>query len=512
MNRNINNNLYLIIVIILGAIFSGLIIWTTSPNNAGVSPDSVSYIKAARLYASGTNYNNFIEPPFYSLVLASVKLIVRVDPLISARYVNAVLFGLIIIIAGLLLRNYVSNMALNIIGLVFIGCSTALISPSLKIWTETLFIFLSTLFLFFLSQFIKKESTIYVILMAISAALAAVTRFMGLSLIIIGMFYLIFYRRKSQSNKIVKIILFFVVSSSPIILYFVNNYIHSGSLIGYSIVRLNGYSLHSMMYNFYEAGLSIFETTTKWYVYEKLYSQPFLFGLGLIFGLIFGYGLKQLEIFTVNSIMRFPIIIYCLIYSVALFLIVGATGHIEDRYLAPIFIPLTIILMFFIEQFVLPLIKKLKFRMTRLIIYVVITFSLYLPINTSYNILKNHHQFGYGFTDRTWQYSATIEYLRSHQNFLSAYTIYSNGTDAIYLLADLNSTRLPNKSFWGGEGISEIDLLNGSWLEENSACLVWFNNITWRDYLYSPNEILEIIRLEKIVELDDGTIYCTTKN
>jgi len=71
---------------------------------------------------------------------------------------------------------------------------------------------------------------------------------------------------------------------------------------------------------------------------------------------------------------------------------------------------------------------------------------------------------------------------------------------------------VPNKNYYAGEGINDISILDEIWPEEKTALLVWFDNITWRDYLFSPEEILEIVEVNEIVYLSDGTIYFINNN
>ena len=94
---------------VLGFIGAITILLLTSRHGTGLTPDSVAYISAARNLAEGNGFLTYnglhlvVQPPLYPIMLAFVKKVILIDPQISAGYVNAVLFGFIIYLSGLLL-------------------------------------------------------------------------------------------------------------------------------------------------------------------------------------------------------------------------------------------------------------------------------------------------------------------------------------------------------------------------------------------------------------------------
>jgi len=430
MNKIKDSKLFYLLLGILAIIFSLLIIWTTNPHNVGFTPDSVTYLSAARIFATGNYYHNTSEPPFYPLFLALVTVLFRIDPFISARFINAILFGSTIYITGLLMKKIISYSNIIFLGLIFIGLSNALIAPSLKAWTETLFIFLTTLFLYFLMKFIEIDSYNYLIITALLAGMAAITRFMGISLILTGLFHLIFIKNSKFKTKFLKLLLFILISSTPITLFFLHNFEQTGSFLGYDIVRMDNYNLYSKLYNFYEAGTSIFYKVTQWFIFEDFFAPFFLIMFGFLFGLVFSSGYKKIRKFSFKNLKNSPFIFYILIYLVVLFAIVGMAGHIEARYLSPIFIPLTILLIYFVENFVSKLKEYFHQKTNLYIVYIILILFIFLPINKTYMELKNQFIYGSGYTDLSWQKSETISYLLTHKKLISNYKIYTNDSTA----------------------------------------------------------------------------------
>ena len=85
----------------LGVLGSLLILLATSRYGVGLSPDSASYIAAARSLLAGRGYLDYngdpmvLFPPLYPTLIALGSLIWP-DPIFVARYVNAASFGLIV--------------------------------------------------------------------------------------------------------------------------------------------------------------------------------------------------------------------------------------------------------------------------------------------------------------------------------------------------------------------------------------------------------------------------------
>jgi hypothetical protein len=181
---------------------------------------------------------------------------------------------------------------------------------------------------------------------------------------------------------------------------------------------------------------------------------------------------------------------------------------IGDRLLSPIVVPMTLLLLSTIEILFKPIKAHFATKPVELLIMVGITLSLIYPARaTALNVINNFNE-GNGCGAKSWKYSQTIQYIR--ENNLSNCTIYSNGADVTYLLANINVKSIPSKSS-GANTIADISSLENNFPQENKACLIWFNQMTWRTYLFTPDELLSVTNLEQSIQLDDGTIYIVSK-
>ena len=200
---------YWLFLIILGLIGTCMILLATRRYSAGVTPDSVLYISVARNIANGsgiTTWNSdplISEPPLYPIILAVVNYVFKIDPLLSARFVNALLFGLIIYLSGLIFKKHLkSSPALVLLGTAFVLVSRTLVDVFLQTWTEPLFICFVLLTLLFYERYIEKRNTTSLVLLSLSTSLASLTRYMGIVLILTGIVYILFFNRDNLATKI----------------------------------------------------------------------------------------------------------------------------------------------------------------------------------------------------------------------------------------------------------------------------------------------------------------------
>src|SRR4051812_20664891 len=92
---------------LVAALFGFLLIQIFSRHSGiGVSPDSVTYIAAARHMVHGMGFKSFdnlpvVDFPFaYPFFLTIISFFSRLDPLQFGPWLNGVLFGILLYLAG----------------------------------------------------------------------------------------------------------------------------------------------------------------------------------------------------------------------------------------------------------------------------------------------------------------------------------------------------------------------------------------------------------------------------
>jgi len=194
----------------------------------GINDDSVVYISAARNLLNGlglSTHPNFgghtapsVEyptraetlsprpithfPPLYPLLLGSVGIL-GVDPLVSARYIAALLFGVNIMIVGVIVNRISGSSWLSIIGSLLIFISQPMIGIHIYAWSEPLFIFLGFLGLFFLRAYLITREVTALVYSATAISLAFMSRYVGLSLIITGIIGILSFSGERYKKRII---------------------------------------------------------------------------------------------------------------------------------------------------------------------------------------------------------------------------------------------------------------------------------------------------------------------
>ena len=128
-------------------------------------------------------------------------------------------------------------------------------------------------------------------------------------------------------------------------------------------------------------------------------------------------------------------------------------------------------------------------------------------VGKSKHALSNHLSNGSGYTSKSWRDSETVKYVIN--DLPEECPIYSNSYDSIRFITEKNAESTPVKKN-GVIELATIETIQKNWPDEDKVCVVWFDNI-YRDFLFTPEEILEITHLEKKIELSDGAIYFLSK-
>ncbi|MBI9046169.1 MAG: glycosyltransferase family 39 protein [Anaerolineaceae bacterium] len=504
---------YRILIVLLSLFGTGIILFATYNYGAGITPDSVGYIATARHIADGMGfitYNNaplIVQPPLYPIILGAVDFVLRIDPLLSANVVSAILFGLSLYLSGVLFFKHLTlSPIFALLGTASLLTSIPLVIVFFMAWSEPLFIFFLILYLIAILIYSEKKNIKTLLLLSLSVALACLTRYIGVILVLTGIISIFLIQKDNVKNKFSHTFIFTFASVLPIGIWVGRNFFLSETLFGPRYP-----SLHTLFDNIRYT----FDTIVSWYLPSRITdSRPILMLLSLIIGflvcMIFVWAKTPI---TALLKQTRPLIVFILLVIIGYigFLIISSTttnyDSINYRLLSPIVVPITLILFSAIEI----LFKLIKQRFTSkpvesIFVAGIILWLIFPAKVTVLNVINQFNE-GTGFSAYYWEDSHTIQYIRDHN--LSNCTIYSNGADVTYLLLNINVKPIPSKSS-GANVIADLSSLNNSFPQENKACLVWFNHIT-RKYLFTPDELISITNLEQVIQLDDGTIYVVSK-
>jgi 4-amino-4-deoxy-L-arabinose transferase-like glycosyltransferase len=180
------------------ATLAAIATWIATRHGPSMSPDSVTYLSAARNLASGHGYTDFTGqaltnfPPGYPSLIAATR-VVGASVATGARIVNAVSFGAIVLLAWVLVRRHVTSMPIALGTTALVAISPALINIASNAWSEPLYCALALAFIVALEHAIvvKEHQVRSIAAAAVLAGLAFLVRYVGLSLLVVGSLVLI---------------------------------------------------------------------------------------------------------------------------------------------------------------------------------------------------------------------------------------------------------------------------------------------------------------------------------
>ncbi|MHC1732032.1 MAG: ArnT family glycosyltransferase [Bacteroidales bacterium] len=498
IHRSKFENGYFLLISILGTCILLLI----SLNfGAGVSVDSVGYISGAKSLVDGKMFSNYgTQPPLFPAIIAIVGVLFKIDPFEAARYLNSVIFGLNIFLSGVLLRRYTKiGTGPILLQLVFFMVSYPLYYVSLMVWTETLFICLTLVNLLLFSYVLEHENFISFLLLSISIAFTILTRYIGIIFIPIVIIYILIKYFKNINKMFLYLSGFLTLSCFPAGIWIIRNYYMTHTILG---VRVSSASA------FYNNIHLSYLTIVNWFApkgIDNFFINLIIAILGFEILWAFITGLKKQKTVTIKFI---PILTYVIIYVA--FMIYSSTttaiDSIGDRFLSPIYVPITFLIFFLFAFFVQNQKNNLVNKVCSTFLLFIFFASFVQTVNSSMIFAENFYKSGKGYSSLSWRTSETIEFVNQNKNLFLKKRIYSDDPWALIYLANINADLSPKKNYYASDQVANtIASLKNSWPNEDESYLIWFSIKPY--YLFDVDELKNIVKIETIKTLKDGAVY-----
>jgi 4-amino-4-deoxy-L-arabinose transferase-like glycosyltransferase len=485
-----------------------LILVSTSRYGAGISPDSVGYISAARNLARGHGLvlydgSPLIEqPPLYPAILALFRLL-GIDPLAAARIVSSVLMAVIVYLSGAIARRSFGGSRLWIGLSVLAALLSRVVSEvTVMAWTEPLFICFVLLFLDLAERYDRGGERRALILTGVVAALACLTRYAGVTLVVAGIAVVLAPRRDTARPRWRDAGLFLLVSLLPLAGWVVRNSLLSGSPLG---------ERNPASFTFLRNLQFTWRSIAFWYL--PIWSIPHRVistALGALVILFLALGVmaarkKMGETGRGRSIILFFVIVY-----IVFLLITSAAAtydRIGDRLLAPAFIPLTLLLLLLLRDAPGAFRAGGAVRGLRIAVFAMIAVTLVSWGIGAEKSATNRAKLGAGgYNSAMWQDSPLCVHLQ-RRGLPADRIAYSNAPDAVYFFAGIPAKASPKKTAPAARGwVREGELPVESWPEKIPASLVWFQG-KYRKDQFAPEELERTVRIETANRFKDGTIF-----
>ena len=486
----------LILLSLVGAVFMA---WLT-PYGVGIYVDSLSYITSARNLISGIGMGRMTGlgvfkpmthyPPFYSLVLAFLD-ICGIPSLDAARWVSIAAFAGTIFLVGLIIYQRTRSKSFSILAALLILGSNVVLRIYSWAMTEALYMLLLFLTVLLLAAYLTTHTRRWLILTAITASLAVLTRYVGFSLLgAIGL-VLFLNRYNSWKRRFGDLGIFIAISILPTLVWVIRNWLASETLTN-RIVTWHPISTENLQF--------LMKSLLSW----GLLPQRLTLGReNLAFGVLAG-GLAIAGMIWLwrswpasgkSPQPEFALLWSCWLYvgmlSVSLFWI-DATTRLEKRILRPLYLQSLVLIMMGAA-----LLWQRKQWIPRLAAAAMCLWLAYFTITRLDGAIIDLRADGQGYASQKWQTSQTAAYLREHETS----PIYTNDLTAVYFLAGKLSVAIPNA--WSSE--ADINLMRSN-LASSHGTLAIFGRLTGE---FAPLE--QITQgLTQVAQSPDGTVYVLT--
>jgi 4-amino-4-deoxy-L-arabinose transferase-like glycosyltransferase len=480
------------LLMILSALGVVAIIYSTSLG-AGLGDDSYFYIRPARDILNGETLK--LDPSFPPLlpILLVVLGIFELDPQVGIRYLNAICFGINMLLFGLLLWKITSSRVVTILGACLFLLSETLITTHSMAMSESIFMTFFLMGALSFGVYFEKKRLVWLALAGILFGLGALSRYIGISLIAGGVISFWMFDRAGWRSKLRTIFIFTLLAASPILIYMLRNWIIAGNLMGprpfgaSSLNRFNenlGWSIYNIL---------IWFIPGRFVKGREVVSFISLLLLGTLGSIAYQYFRGEIAQQIWQRITKIPYVGFFFWSAVFNFSILAFSaiflnpGFFDSRYLSPIYLSILFLLIVGIYG-----VWQHESRMIRASICVAFVAFLAISAYRSYDTIIKLHREGSGYAAARWHVSETIAFLNKHPDV----PVVSSAPYGIY--------------FWTGRLPLPINHFGSipalyNYLREENAFLVLIDSMPAELYGYNKDDL--IVDAKILYQFSEGAVY-----
>ena len=512
----------------LAALGAGLVLAREVTYGIAVGWDTVVYISTARNLLEGQWFIQFNDwpylhwPPLYPLLLAALSFGVF-DPYTVAGPLNAVIFGLTIFAAGCCLRRWVRNRLLLVWGGVAAALSIPLATVAFLALSEPLFILFITLSLLHSVRYFESGRRTALLWAAVFAALAFLTRYTGITLILTMAPLLLLQRGVALPEKARRLSWYLAIAVLPQVLWLLRNYLTYGEIRAAQTLGPHGWPEVLRQYLSDLAGwLLLYQPASEWGAAAAL-TAACVVGLAAAVFLGLAAAIARLKDDAGANRRRwigcgvfggFGLVYLAFLGVIQSFLV--RTEPLGDRHIVSAYIPLLLAAALALDGLLaggqrksgLQAVAVQLFNRTSILKWGGVKPTLLLVAAAGFAIWSGYglllharvidvaNAYGYGTRyDPYWIHNETLRYAEQH---LAEETRFTNGNMFLYLYLETNLGNNRSVPHELNDTEDELAELAGD------AYLIWpatFNTA------YNTADLLLMPGLEVAAELSDGFIF-----
>ena len=493
---SLSNNLDSILAALLGFF---LIQIFSRHSGIGVSPDSVTYLSAARHLVHGKGFISFddlpvVDFPFaYPFFLTIISFFTRLDPLQFGPLLNGFLFGILLYVSGGIMNGF--NKSSGWYKRILLVC--ILLSPALQevysyLWSETFFLILILFFIISISNYLSQLTTSWLLISILICSFACLTRYAGVFLIMTGICLIFFNSAFPWRKRILHCILFGSLSFSLLLINILRNLKDTGLAMG----PRPGNNEGILKIMEYFGGV-----LCDWLLLDR---KPLL-AIALTSVLLILFTVTIL--FNKNNKkskhgFEYTTAVTGLIYCVFMIITSSLTRYEQftNRLLSPIFIPMLWCFSYWIPGFIDKKSIRLKWIFGILFLLITVWF-LDVQARADYEYYDGVKDAGIpGYREDPFVESEIVQFLGKNKNiFDPRVPIYSNAGEAVYFVTGIAAHQLPFLDF-----PAQVR----HYYSGNNNYLVWFNDLD-NSAMPDLKSILLNKKMVAVKEFPDGGVYIT---
>ncbi|MEP7133953.1 MAG: hypothetical protein ABI904_03375 [Chloroflexota bacterium] len=427
-----------ILLPLLFSLLGGTVIFYGTQWGPWVFSDSVEYIEVARNLLAGFGLvlmrpgGEFVpltfRPPLYSMTLAAAGK-VGMDILVAARWLDVVLFAILIFTVGYFIYLWSKNVSLTLALLIFTLVSPTLLRNYTGAMSEGLFFTLGTLGLFLLVHYFRERRKRFLLIAGFLLGLTWLDRYSGIVYIATGALAILIWAQAGFKQRVSEVLLFIIPALLPFLTWSATVYSAGGSPGTYE------FSLQNLWAMFEPVRRGIAEVFWTWLPFQfsiaYQYKLIVISFIAILFFMLVVYVFRHGRstdptdfwhdpIFQSASLFLLFSIIY-IAFLIATFIVVAfPKPAFNERVLSPLQLSLFLSLLLYIQLAVKDM-KRWTWVVYVLPLMIVGSLSIrYIP--RSVELVQNLHQYGAGYTSKVWQDSRLLDALRQLPNDLPLIT------------------------------------------------------------------------------------------
>lgn len=492
-----------------------------------VTGDEVGYISSARNLSNGLGLSVFqngqLVPmthwaPLFPFLLYLLNFL-GADPMTGARFLNAFLFAANIALVGVIIRKCTrENLLAPVFGSLVVMSSFFLLQLHSTALTEPAFLLFAFLGFLLLANYFESEKLPWLIASAAAAALATLTRYAGISLVITAIAAIALIGRRNTKVMLRDSIIFAFVSLLPVACWFL---LRNTGAAGEATDRTIAFHPPPVL----DTARTLVRSVATWiFPYPKM-SAGVKWGVAAVILVVLALflaalaytlfkvagksGIKQLFTGTpdiIRLLAVFVVVYMVFIYFYIIF--IDADGEFSSRTLSPVFLAVLIIVVYGAHRAIREsgATEGGSFLKTSALALAAVLLAAYL-MGAAVWVSRTFRD-GLGFEGKMWEESEAMELV---EKIPEKTLIYTNSPEAVYVQTERSTRRIPikrnNNSLIENPDYKEELSKVKERIDEGRAVFVWFKNYGSSMYTPDLDELFEVWDLQPASAVSDGAVY-----